>query len=164
MKIVAITGSLRAGSGNVVALRAAAAIAPPSMEILVYEGIGGLPHFNPDLDYEGAVAPPPVAELRALLDGASGVLVSSPEYAHGVPGTLKNALDWLVSTDVLGGKPVVLLNVSASGGEHAQAALAETLRTMGANVLGQLALGKRGGAELEAALRPWLERLQAAAK
>src|SRR5262249_15161000 len=78
--------------------------------------------------------------LRALVDGAHGLLISTPEYAHGIPGTLKNALDWLVSTDVLGKKPIVLLNASASGGGYALAALTETLRTMGADVLTQASL------------------------
>jgi NAD(P)H-dependent FMN reductase len=171
MRIVALSGSLREGSMNGAVLRAAAAVAPPGLEVVLYEGTGGLPHFNPDLDGEGAVAPPAVAALRGLLDGAQGVLISSPEYAHGIPGTLKNALDWLVSTDVLGGKPIVLVNASASGGEHAQAALAETLRTMGAKVLVAASLltpflkRKRVGPtvdpEVAAALRPCLEALQA---
>ena len=135
VRIVAISGSLRAGSMNGAVLRAAAAAAPRDMEIVLYEGIGSSPHFNPHLAGEGALAPPPVAELRALLDGAHGVLISTPEYAHGVPGSLKNALDWLVSTDVLGGKPIVLLNASAGGGEFALGSLVEILRTMGADVL-----------------------------
>jgi NAD(P)H-dependent FMN reductase len=171
MRIVAISGSLRAGSMNARVLHAAAAVAPAGLEIVVYEKIGDLPHFNPDLDHEGAPAPPPVAELRALLDGAGGLLISTPEYAHGVPGTLKNALDWLVSTDVLGRKPVVLLNASATGGGYALAALTETLRTMGADVLTHASLltpflkkklvGPDVDPEVAAALGPALEALAA---
>jgi NAD(P)H-dependent FMN reductase len=63
------------------------------------------------------------------------LVISSPEYAHGVPGALKDALDWLVSTPALFEKPVVLLNAAPSGGMFAQESLAETLRTMGADVL-----------------------------
>ena len=84
----------------------------------------------PDLDEEGAVPPDSIAKLRGLLIDADAVLISSPEYAHGVPGVLKNMLDWLVSTGELVGKPVALLNASAVGGTYAQASLLETLRTM----------------------------------
>ena len=101
----------------------------------MYDGLGELPHFNPDLDEEGAAAPAPVAALRALLIDADAVLISSPEYAHGVPGVLKNMLDWLVSTGELVDKPVALLNASPVGCGYAQAALLETLRTMNWNVV-----------------------------
>jgi NAD(P)H-dependent FMN reductase len=132
MKVVGICGSLRAGSSNSVLLHAAAALAPAGMTVQVFEGIGGLPHFNPDLDTD---APPEtVRAFRALLASAQAVLISSPEYAHGVPGTLKNALDWIVSSGELMDKPVALLNASAGGGEFANPALIEILRTMSAKV------------------------------
>lgn len=102
-----------------------------------YEGLATLPPFNPDLDAEGAAAPPPVAELRQLLIAADAVLISSPEYAHGVPGVLKNMLDWLVSTGELAGKRVALLNAAPAGGTYAQASLLETLRTMNWNVVAE---------------------------
>ena len=140
MKIVAISGSLRAGSSNAALLRAAAALAPEGMDIVLYQDIGSLPHFNPDLDGVGAVPPPEVAAFRALLGAAAGVLISSPEYAHGVPGSLKNALDWIVSSGELVDKPVVLINASPSGGEFAQPALVEILRTMSARVLVEASL------------------------
>jgi chromate reductase len=135
MKIVALSGSLRAGSSNAALLRAAAAFAPAGTSYVVYEGIGGLPHFNPDLDGEGVAPPAAVAELRALLGAADGVFVSSPEYAHGVPGAFKNALDWIVSSGEFGDKPVVLINASPSGGQWVRAALIETLTVMDAKVL-----------------------------
>lgn len=140
MRVVAISGSLRAGSSNSALLHAAAAVAPAGMEFVFYEGIGGLPHFNPDLDGEGAVPPAAVAEFRALLAAADGVIISCPEYAHGVPGSLKNALDWIVSNGELTDKPLILLNASAAGGERAQAALVETLTVMGAKVLAEASL------------------------
>lgn len=133
MRVVALCGSLRAQSSNKALLRAAAGVAPAGMQVIVYEAMGSLPHFSPDLDVEPA--PPEVAELRDLLAGADGLLVSSPEYAHGIPGTLKNALDWLVSDPRVAGLPVVLLNASAAGGDFAQAALVEVLRTMSLDVL-----------------------------
>lgn len=133
MRILGISGSLRAGSSNAALLRAAAALAPDGVEIVVFEGIGGLPHFSPDLDTSDP--PPAVRDFRALLGAADGFLVSTPEYAHGVPGSLKNAFDWIVSSGELYHKPLLLINASPSGGEWAQASLAETLTTMDARVL-----------------------------
>jgi chromate reductase, NAD(P)H dehydrogenase (quinone) len=130
MNIVAISGSLRANSSNAALLRAAARVAPEGVSVTFYEGLGELPHFNPDLDEEGSVPPPPVRELRELLIAADAVVISSPEYAHGVPGAFKNMLDWLVSAGELVGKPVALWNASPAGGEFAQNAILETLRTM----------------------------------
>jgi len=129
MKIVAISGSLRAGSSNTAILRAAAKVAPAGMEFAFYEGLGGLPHFNPDLDEEGATPPEPVKEFRTLLASADGFVISSPEYAHGVPGSLKNALDWIVSSGELSHKPIALINGSALA-QFAQASLNETLSVM----------------------------------
>jgi chromate reductase, NAD(P)H dehydrogenase (quinone) len=99
-----------------------------------YEGLGTLPHFNPDLDREGDIALPQVADLRERVSIADGLLICSPEYAHGVPGSLKNALDWLVSSPVIIGKHVALINPSVRA-KHAQAALRETLTVMSMNVL-----------------------------
>src|SRR5436305_8550162 len=127
MKIIAICGSLRAQSSNLALLRAATKIAA---EVRIYDGLGKLPHFNPDDDAEGATPPPAVAELRAMLANADGILISSPEYAHGVPGSLKNALDWLVSDGALVGKAVALINASPVGGEFARDSLVETLTTV----------------------------------
>ena len=130
MRIIAISGSLRAESSNAALLRAASRVAPDGVEVVTYGAMGELPHFNPDLDAEGSEPPPRVRELRELLIGADAILISSPEYAHGVPGSFKNLLDWLVSTGELVEKPVALLNASPSGGEFAQRAIVETLRTM----------------------------------
>lgn len=135
MRVLAISGSLRARSSNRALLDAAAALVPPGMAWETYEALAELPHFNPDDDEDGRPVPLAVAELRNRVIAADGWVISSPEYAHGVPGSLKNALDWLVSCPELPGKPVLLLNASASGGNFAQAALAETLRTMSLRVL-----------------------------
>ncbi|HEX7192380.1 MAG TPA: NADPH-dependent FMN reductase [Thermoanaerobaculia bacterium] len=133
--IVAISGSLREGSSNAALLRAAASVAPEDVRFVFYDAIGELPHFSPDLDAEGATPPEPVRRLRELLIGADAILISSPEYAHGVPGSFKNMLDWLVSTGELVGKPVALLNAAPVGGEYAQSAILETLRTMNWRVI-----------------------------
>ena len=128
-RILAISGSLRARSTNTETLRAAGILAPQSLSISLYPGLATLPPFNPDLDGPDAVPAPPVRELRSYVAEADALLICSPEYAHGVPGALKNALDWLVSGPEILLKPVGLLNVSPRS-THAYAALAETLRTM----------------------------------
>src|SRR5258706_3771747 len=135
MRIIAISGSLRARSSNLALLRAATKIAP---EVQIYEGLASLPHFNPDDDEQGATPPPAVAALRELLASADGILISTPEYAHGLPGSLKNALDWLVSDGALVDKPVAILSASPIRGQFAQASLVRTLTTMNLPVLGTL--------------------------
>jgi NAD(P)H-dependent FMN reductase len=174
MKVLAIPGSLRAGSSNAALLRAAAALAPVGMQLLLYDGLGDLPHFNPDLDGEGQAPPAAVARLRSLVSASRGLVISSPEYAHGVPGSLKNALDWLVSHPDFAGKPVVLINASPTGGAHAQASLVETLRTMSARVLSDASVmtpvgrakvdpqGNLSDPALASAVRQCLEALEAA--
>jgi chromate reductase len=132
MRILAISGSLRMGSSNTILLRAAVALAPEAFEVSVYDGLATLPHFNPDLDNEAA--PLPVVNFRSQLQASDGVLISSPEYAHGVPGVLKNALDWVVASGELYGKPVALLNASPRS-VHAQASLKETLTVMTASLI-----------------------------
>ena len=129
VEILTISGSLRARSSHTELLRAAAILAPAFARVTHFGGLGGLPHFNPDLDGEGAVPPAAVLEFRRLVAAADALLICSPEYAHGVPGTLKNALDWLVSGPEIPYKPIGLLAAS-SRASHAQASLAETLRTM----------------------------------
>jgi chromate reductase, NAD(P)H dehydrogenase (quinone) len=136
IRILAISGSLRAASSNTAVLRALIALAPENVEITLFGGLGDLPHFNPDLD--GDIVPPPVEDLRARLRASDGLLISCPEYAHGVPGVMKNALDWLVSTvnGEIVGKPVALINVS-SRSTWAQESLTETLTVMSARFLSE---------------------------
>jgi chromate reductase len=93
---------------------------------------GDLPHFNPDLD--GDTVAHAVKNWRCRLLAADGVVFSVPEYAHGVPGTLKNGLDWVVGSNELAGKPVALFHASARG-TYAQAWLTETLTVMSAQVV-----------------------------
>jgi NAD(P)H-dependent FMN reductase len=92
MRVLAICGSLRPKSSNRAVLRAAARLAPPVFDIVPYEGLAGLPWFNPDLD--GERPPEPVLALRREIGACAGLLISSPEYARGVSGVMKNALDW----------------------------------------------------------------------
>jgi chromate reductase, NAD(P)H dehydrogenase (quinone) len=132
MRILAISGSLRSTSSNTAVLRAAQILAPPGVDIMLYPNLGALPHFNPDLD--GDTPPQSVLELRAEVGLADGLLISSPEYAHGVPGCLKNALDWLVASVEFPGKAVALLDTS-SRATHARAQLTEILTTMSARLI-----------------------------
>ncbi|MFZ2159022.1 MAG: NADPH-dependent FMN reductase [Bradyrhizobium sp.] len=132
MKIIAISGSLRAVSLNTAVLHAAGRLAPAGAEIEVYEGIGQLPFFNPDLD--GERLPRQIADFRNIIGTADGLLISSPEYARGVAGVTKNALDWLVGSFEFPNKPVALINTSPRA-THAQAALTITLETMSARLV-----------------------------
>jgi chromate reductase len=129
---LAISGSLRAASTNTAALEALARLAPADVEIALYRSLAALPHFNPDDDEE--TPPPAVVSLRALVGASAGLIIAMPEYAHGVTGVLKNALDWLVASDVFPGKPVALVN-TAPRAFHAQSALRETLATMSARLI-----------------------------
>jgi NAD(P)H-dependent FMN reductase len=130
-KVVALSGSLRAASSNTALLQAAAVLAPPSLRISLYPAWAELPPFSPDA--EGA-EPPAVLAFRAALREADAVLIASPEYAHGVPGAFKNALDWVVGSGELINKPVAALNASGRA-EHAQASLLDTLAMMNADVV-----------------------------
>ncbi|MBV9491094.1 MAG: NAD(P)H-dependent oxidoreductase [Verrucomicrobia bacterium] len=132
MRILAISGSLRAASSNTAVLKAAQRLAPADLEVALYDGLGHLPHFNPDLDQ--AEPPPPVQALRRQVGQCDGLLICCPEYAYGVPGAMKNALDWLVASVEFPGKPVALINVSPWA-SHAQAQLRETLNVMGARLV-----------------------------
>ena len=132
--LLTVSGSLRAVSSNGAVLDAAAALAPAPVRVTRFDGLADLPAFNPDLDGEGAVPAPAVARWRAAIAGADALMICSPEYAHGVPGVLKNALDWLVASGEFIGKPVAVINAS-SRATHAWASLVETLRTMSADVV-----------------------------
>lgn len=131
MKILAISGSLRAVSINSALLRTAARLAPPEVAVTVCSVIGELPLFNPDLEQD---PPPSVVHLRDQVAAADALLIASPEYAHGVTGTIKNTLDWLVSCEAFVNKPVAVLNASPRA-HHADAALRETLKTMSARIV-----------------------------
>jgi len=142
-RLLAISGSLRARSTNTELLRAAPLVAGPGVTVWLYEGLAGLPHFNPDV--EEHALPEPAAELRRAVGGADALIISSPEYAHGMPGSLKNALDWLVGGPEMVGRRVALWHAS-TWSTHAPAQLAEVLRTMSAEVVDDatVALNLRG--------------------
>ncbi|MBI3245734.1 MAG: NAD(P)H-dependent oxidoreductase [Deltaproteobacteria bacterium] len=136
LRLLAISGSLRANSSNTALLRAAAMLAPEGMEISVYNGLGELPHFNPDLE---EVALPVVKDFWLRVRTADGLLISSPEYAHGVPGVLKNALDWLVGGEDFIDKPVALFNPSPRS-TYAHASLTEILTIMSGRIVSEASI------------------------
>jgi len=129
--VLAISGSLRAGSSNTALVGAAARVAPAGVAVSVYSALGDIPPFNPDFDVRPSL---PVRRFRAALESCDAVLISSPEYAHGVSGVLKNALDWIVGSGELIDKPVALVNASTRA-TLAHASLKDTLTTMSARVV-----------------------------
>jgi NAD(P)H-dependent FMN reductase len=132
VRLLAISGSLRAVSTNSALLKAAMLLKPAGMQIEFYNGLATLPHFNPDDDV--APLPPAVVDWRAKVAAADGLLISSPEYARGIPGSLKNALDWLVSGPEHPGKPIAFFHASERG-VASQAALRLVLETMGTRIV-----------------------------
>jgi chromate reductase len=131
-KILAISGSLRSGSSNHAILRYLKEIAPAELQYIIYDGLAQLPHFDPGLDNN--TPPATVTSLRKILAEADAIIICTPEYAYGVPGSLKNALDWTVSSGSLVDKPLALITAS-TGGENAHAALLLILGALSANVL-----------------------------
>jgi NAD(P)H-dependent FMN reductase len=136
MKALAICGSLRVASINAALLRAAARLSPPEMLVRPLSGIGELPLFSPDLELH---LPIQVASYQSEVASADALIIASPEYAHGVTGTIKNALDWLVSFEPFVDKPVAVFNASPRA-HHADDALRETLKTMSAVVVEQASI------------------------
>jgi chromate reductase, NAD(P)H dehydrogenase (quinone) len=141
MNVLALCGSLRAASMNRTLLEACVRVAPP-FRVALFDAIGALPLFNPDLEGD---LPAPVRALHAQIERTDALLIASPEYAHGVTGVLKNALDWLVSFPPFVDRPVAIFNASPRS-VHADAALREILATMSAHLVTDacLALPLRG--------------------
>ena len=135
MRLLTVSGSLQARSSNKALLDAVAAGAIDGVEVHFFDGLRELPLFNPELDVEPA--PAPVAAWREALASADAVLVATPEYAHGYPGALKNALDWVVGSGEFSGKPVGLVAAStgATGGIRALLALTPVILAMDAPVI-----------------------------
>jgi len=137
MRLLGLSGSLRAASINTALLQAVQRFAPEGMTLALPDLIGRLPLFNPDDDTD---APPPaVAAFRQALAEADGVVIACPEYAHGVPGAFKNALDWTVASGEWIDKPFALFHASARS-HYARASIAETLVTMNAHWVVEAAL------------------------
>jgi chromate reductase len=139
-KLLLISGSLRGGSTNSATLRTAAALAPTGVEAEIYDGMGRLPHFNPDDDpADGVGLDAEVAALRAALGAADALLLSTPEYAGALPGSFKNLLDWTVGGGQMDAMPTAWINVSGaaapSGGADAHDSLRKVLGFTGAQIV-----------------------------
>ncbi|MEQ9346481.1 MAG: NADPH-dependent FMN reductase [Thalassospira sp.] len=131
-QILALCGSLRAASINKTLLLAAQkSAARHDADITLYDGLGNLPVFNPDNEDTHNIY---VNDFRTALQRSDAILIASPEYAHGVTGAIKNALDWVVASGEFMQKPVACLNASGRA-TIAQAALIETIRTMDARII-----------------------------
>jgi chromate reductase len=153
LKILAICGSIRAGSMNRRLLAAAAGLAPAGMSLHIAEGLESIPLFSEDREHAGAQGFDAVQRLRMQVARVDGVLIATPEYNQSIPGALKNAIDWLsrpLPDEVLIGKPVAVIGASAGrwGTRLAQAALRQVLNATESPVLPQPALYVREGAQL----------------
>lgn len=135
INILAISGSLRKHSTNTMLMHAMMALAPTTLKFQVYDQLNDLPHFNPDLDVDDG--PVSVQHFRSQLKQADGVLICTPEYGNGIPGVLKNALDWIVSSGEWVNKPTVVIAASPSplGGNQAHTSILLTLNMINALVL-----------------------------
>jgi chromate reductase len=128
-KIFAISWSTRYNSSNLNILKVIQSTTRELFEITIYDGFSGIPHFNPDIDRENP--PKEVIELRDMIHQADGVLICTPEYIFSLPGSLKNLLEWCVSTTLFTDKPVALITASASG-EKWHEELLLIMKTLGA--------------------------------
>ncbi|MFA5966813.1 MAG: NADPH-dependent FMN reductase [Sphingomonas sp.] len=129
-RILALSGSLRRQSVNMALLREMAALAPDGVAVEIVS-LEALPLFNPDLEPD---LPHAVSAFRSRIAAADALIIASPEYAHGVSGVIKNALDWLVASEDFAGMPVAVLN-AAPRAYHADATLREILSTMAARIV-----------------------------
>lgn len=160
VKILAISGSLGARSSNGRLLEVVADAAPDPLEVVAAPSVATLPHFRPDAGEADAA----VTAFRHAVADADGVVIATPEYSHGIPGSLKNALDWLVGSGEFDGKPVAVLNAAPSTdrGHDARASLVRTLEAQNATVVASstveltadesVALGPEAQATLRVAL------------
>ena len=133
--MLAVCGSLQARSGNLDLLRQAMASPPEGMEVVLFEGLGALPHFNPDLEATPGDA---VEAWRRALRESDAVLIASPEYGHSLPGALKNAVDWVIGSGELHQK-VVAITCAVPASERGRLglqALRQTLLAVDAKILG----------------------------
>jgi chromate reductase, NAD(P)H dehydrogenase (quinone) len=146
MKVLAISGSLRRDSHNSALLRAAAERMPAGVELELWDGLKAVPPYDEDDDRD--LAPAAVTALRSAVAGADAVLFATPEYNHSIPGSLKNAIDWVsrpMATNPLRNKPVAVIGASTGifGAVWAQAELRKVLGALGARVLDhELAVGQ----------------------
>ena len=158
MRILAISGSLQRKSGNSLLLELAKSRAPADVEVVLFDGIRQLPHFDPDIEANGA-PPAAVVAWRTAIADADALLIAAPEYGHSLPGALKNGIDWVIGSGELESKLVAITAAvpAVERGRLGLKALADTLGAVSAQILGgePIARGpmfERSVAELVAAL------------
>ncbi len=157
MKILAVCGSLQAHSSNLAVLTTAARLAPPGVDIVLFDGIRDLPHFNPDTAAAGV--PESVARWRDALTCCDAVLIASPEYGFSLPGALKNAIDWVIGSGELERK-IVAVTAAVAGpnrGRRGLNALIDTLAAVQATIVGGEPIPK--GPEFDVRVGALLRRL-----
>lgn len=128
LTILAVSGSLRTSSSNTLILKEIQKWVPHHIAFNIYQDMATLPAFDDSMD-----APEPVIAWRRLLAAADGVFICSPEYAFGIPGALKNAMDWTVGSGELVNKPLALVT-AATGGDKAHAAWLHIFTALSANI------------------------------
>jgi chromate reductase len=136
MKILAVCGSLQAKSKNLALLTAASTTVPAGVELVLFDGLGDLPHFNPDIEADSV--PPIVLRWRHALTDSDAVLIASPEYGFSLPGVVKNAIDWVIGSGELERK-VVAITAAVPGSERGRRglqALRDTLSAVRATIVG----------------------------
>ena len=148
-KILAISGSTKTVSTNGLYIKAISRLLDVDFEVTNFSSIADIPHFNPDLDQENP--PKAIEDLRLAIQKAAGIIISTPEYAMGLPGSLKNLLDWTVSSASFSGKPVLAL-VASTQGEKAYQSLIDILTVIEARVSPQLISFAKSKIDNEAAI------------
>jgi chromate reductase, NAD(P)H dehydrogenase (quinone) len=136
MRVLAICGSLQAKSGNLALLKTAAALVPPGVDLVLFDGLRELPHFNPDVEASGV--PESVTQWRQALATSDALLIASPEYGLSLPGVLKNGIDWVIGSGELEQK-VVAITAAVAGpqrGRRGLEALRNTLSAVRATIVG----------------------------
>jgi len=151
MRILGVCGSLQARSGNLALLTAAAASMPPGVELVIFDGLRDLPHFNPD--HDGILAPESVMRWRMALAESDAVLIACPEYGFSLPGALKNGIDWVIGSGELELKVVAITAAVpwAGRGRRGLQALRDTLSAVRAEIVGGEPIPKGPGMESEVA-------------
>lgn len=137
MRILGISGSLQRKSGNLTLLEVAAGSLPAGVTFQVFDGIRGLPHFDPDIEKDGE-APASVVALRHAVAESDALFIASPEYGHSLPGSLKNAIDWLIGSGELESKLVAITAAvpAKERGQRGLKALRDTLGAVSARIVG----------------------------
>ena len=151
MRILAICGSLQANSGNLALLKTAAASVPPGVELVLFDGLRHLPHFNPDIEASGV--PESVTQWRLVLTASNGILIASPRYGFSLPGVLKNGIDWVIGSGELEEKVVAITTAGAGPerGRRGLQALRDTLSAVRATIVGGEPITKGPGFEAQVA-------------